>query len=194
MTTKRQRCGKPTRNGTPCKLLLSGGKCPTHDCDLSARNEKVNAAFRRNHPVAFYRQRSKAGKAGFKATLNSKGMSKAVELLAEWRISNPSGPERAVIEFFEKRKVNGYVREFMPVDGRQYSVDFAWIKHKLILEVNGHQSKPSFGEDTPRQDAFDEKRTLLESCGWTVEVLNVLDVDDPDEWLDEFVERRNLKG
>lgn len=48
-------CGKvSTRTGRPCRCELKGGKCPTHDSDLSKRNAAVRAAFAVNDPEAYH--------------------------------------------------------------------------------------------------------------------------------------------
>lgn len=60
--TERTRCGRPTKQGTPCRLMLSpGGKCPSHSCDLSARNKAVRAAFAAKDPAAYQAHQALAG-------------------------------------------------------------------------------------------------------------------------------------
>lgn len=55
-------CGRPTRAGHPCRLSLSpAGRCPTHDCDLPARNAKVRAAFAANDPDSYHAHQATGG-------------------------------------------------------------------------------------------------------------------------------------
>jgi hypothetical protein len=99
------RCGRPTRKGTSCRLPLKGGKCPTHDCDLSHRNSEVRAAFEANDPDAYHRHQRRAGASGF-AKLTAGNPGKAAEILAEFRRKNPSTPERIVNEWLRGRGIN----------------------------------------------------------------------------------------
>lgn len=165
-----KRCGKPTKKGKPCRLYLLGGKCPTHDVDLTARNSAVVQSFKRNHPQRFKRQRQDAGRKGWQATVTAHGIEKAAERFAAWRIEHPSEPEQWCAGILDELNFK-YGREYQ--EGN-YFIDFI-LDGKIAIEVNGHQSKPSFGESEPRQNAHDEKVAFLEARGWRVIVLNVLD-------------------
>jgi hypothetical protein len=144
----RETYGRMTKHGTPCQLTLNGGRCPTHDVDLSKRNSRVARAFKKNSPDRFQAQRSAAGKCGFKATGEMLGWDKANELAREWRIKHPSEPERWAIGVLAAAGLNHYEREY-PVLGRS-ALDIAWPEAMRAIEINGHQGKAAFGETEPR--------------------------------------------
>lgn len=56
-----QRCGRPTRAGAPCRVVLRAGRCATHDSDLAARNAKVRASFAQRDPQAYAAHQRRAG-------------------------------------------------------------------------------------------------------------------------------------
>lgn len=165
--------GRRTRRGALCKIPLRGGKCMTHDANLSKRNSAVARSFQRNSPVAFRRQRSQAGKLGFKATGGKHGWYKVNEAAAQWRRENPSGPEREMIRVLDLLGFGEWEREYMLPDG--HSIDFARPDKKVGIEVNGHQSKPSFGEDVARIDKQHEKIKALVEDGWKIIVVDHAD-------------------
>lgn len=168
MTTQ---CGKPTKSGEPCKLTLHGGKCPTHDCDLSARNSRVAQAFKAEHPRRFTRQRRAAGHNGFVATGGKLGWAKANEAARLWRLEHPSGPEQWVIGILAAAGLVGFEREADVLgDGRP--VDFAFREWQIVIECNGHQDKPSFGEPRARFEKHQKKMADLYTAGWRAFVVN----------------------
>lgn len=166
-----QRCGKPTKRGTPCQCPLNGGKCPTHDADLSARNSAVAAAFARRDPAAFIAQRRAAGKRGFAATGAAQGWEKANDKAREWRIAHPSGPEQWAIDVLAQAGINHYQREYPVLDGS--ALDIAWPEARCAIEINGHQSKPAFGEPCARSERHADKVAALQSDGWQVLVIDI---------------------
>lgn len=58
-------------------------------------------------------------------------------------------------------------RQFHPIDGRGFMLDFAWPEHKLGLECDGnvHRIKGRFKADQ-------ERRNLLTLAGWRVLTVN----------------------
>ena len=183
-------CGRTTKGGTPCKIPLRGGRCMTHDSDLSARNKAVAAAFKANDPGGFVAQRSAAGKLGFQATGGMLGWEKANEFARRWRLDNPSGPEQRIIEILARLGFADYEREYSLPDGK--SIDFAWPVYRIAIEVNGHQHKASFGEGEPREAGQQEKITALIEDGWKVVILDVASGEIPEskvEKLREFLAR-----
>jgi very-short-patch-repair endonuclease len=163
-------CGKPTKRGTPCQLRLNGGKCPTHDCDLSQRNMLVAAAFYRRDRAAFTAQRRSAGKRGYAATGAAQGWEKANEKAREWRLAHPSSPEQWALDVLAQAGLNHFEREYPVLDGS--ALDLAWPEARMGVEVNGHQAKPSFGETEPRAERHAAKVAALTAAGWQVLVLD----------------------
>lgn len=163
-------CGKPTRRGEPCQFRLSGGKCPTHDTDLSKRNAAVARAFKANNPEGFASQRRAAGRRGYLATGARQGWARANEMARQWRKHHPSGPERWALAVLESASLNHFEREYDLGDG--YSVDLAWPDAKRAVEIWGHQNKPSFGETEPRAAKQERKLIALEESGWRILVID----------------------
>lgn len=108
-----------------------------------------------------------AGRAGFKAAGGKLGWEKVNEKARQWRLANPSGPERKVIEILDSLGET-YKREH-PVGNR--SIDFAWPEKKFGIEVNGHQFKKSFGEDYTREASQEYKLRELAEAGWSIVVI-----------------------
>jgi very-short-patch-repair endonuclease len=164
------RCGRPTRKGTPCQLLLLGGRCPTHDVDLSARNAAVRSSYRRRDRTAYRAHQSTAGKAGFRAA----GLSGNFELIAEkarlWRIKHPSEPERWALRVLESAGLNHFVREYDL--GRGYSIDLAWPDTKRAIEIDGHPSRADAKEQVKRARRAQYKAGVLTAAGWQVLVID----------------------
>lgn len=164
-------CGRPTKRGTPCARTLNpNGLCPVHNCDLSARNAAVAAAFRARDPEAFKQQRSAAGRKGYLATGARQGWERANEYARQHRLKHPSAPEQWALDVLADAGLNHYTREY-PLDGGQ-SIDLAWPDARLAVEVNGHQHKPSFGEESPRAAKQARKVAALEAEGWRVLVID----------------------
>lgn len=166
----RETCGRMTKRGTKCRLTLNGGKCPTHDVDLSKRNARVAKAFKKHDADGFRAQRSAAGKRGFAATWAMLGWEKANELAREWRIKHPSEPERWAIGVLEAAGLNHYEREY-PCLGAS-AIDIAWPEQHMGIEVNGHQARPAFGETEPRAERHAAKVERLSAEGWNVLVVD----------------------
>ena len=164
------RCGRPTRKGTPCRCFLINGKCMTHDCDLTSRNQRVAASFHRRNPAAFRAQRRAAGKRGYAATGGAKGWEVANEKAREWRVAHPSGPEQWALEVLTQAGLNHYQREYLVAENT--TLDIAWPQARMGVEINGHQSMAAFGETTPRAQHHAEKITAIESAGWRVLVID----------------------
>ena len=64
--------------------------------------------------------------------------------------------------------LTGYVREYPAIKGRKFRFDFAWLEHKLLVEVNGGtytQGAHSTGRGIARDY---EKIWLAQKCGWHV--------------------------
>lgn len=164
---------KPHPTKPSCKLCQrQPGRCPTHDVDLSARNSKVNLAALRNDPEGF---RAKCRR-GYQTTLKKYGPDKVWQKLREYQLSHPSLPERTAIELFDQMKLH-YDRIVSPWDSG-HSVDFVirsngcLLSKPLAVEVNGHQWKPSFGEDSARAEKQQNKLDRLEADGYAVLVLD----------------------
>jgi hypothetical protein len=127
----------------------------THDCgSLSKRNRAVARSFKERDPDGFFRQRSTAGKLGFQATGGMHGWQKAHEKARQYRLENPSEPERWMMGVLSEAGFTDYEREY-PLHGG-YSLDFV-LDGVVAIEVNGHQHKPSFGEGAPRAQGQREK-------------------------------------
>lgn len=153
-----------------CKLCDKCGKekCPTHSSkvDLSKRNKKVAAAFKKKDPEGFRKQRSEAGKKGYEETMKRHGRQVALEAIREHQLANPSGPERYLIgllDFYCAR----YERQVIIGD---YLCDF--VIGKTIAEVDGHRFKASFGEEEPR-GIKSEKIEALNNAGYDVLIIEV---------------------
>jgi hypothetical protein len=163
-------CGKPTRRGAPCQLKVNGGRCPTHDVDLAARNAAVRASFRAHDKAAYYAHQTRAAKAGFKAAGLTIDWVFANERARLWRVDHPSEPERWAISVLESAGLNHYVREYPVLNG--CSLDLAWPDAKRAVEIWGHQTKPSFGETVPRAAKQERKLIQLEEDGWRILVID----------------------
>lgn len=168
-------CGEVSpRSGKECRIPLRGGKCMTHNPKLKKRNRKVARAFKRKDPDGFKKQRSQAGKQGFKRAVAAHGY-EFIDSKARWyRQHHPSEPERWMIGLLKELNAPAYEREYDV--GKRCSADFAWpaTNHRAIIEVNGHQSKPSFGEKTSRLDRQMKKIERLQDEGWLVLIVNTL--------------------
>ncbi len=183
-----ERCNRPTQHG-PCQIPLRGGKCMTHDSDLSQRNRGVAQSFKTKRPTAFYDQRVYAGKRGWQVTLTRHGLDAATRATARWRMQHPSEPERWIKQLLDAHGFTSYDREHGVGLGR--TVDFAFVEERIAIEVNGHQSKSSFGESAPRAPKQSQKIRDLQKEGWTVYVVNALaDRSDEQQRLLEFLKAR----
>lgn len=166
------RCGRPTRKGL-CQFPLRGGKCATHDADLSSRNQKVAAAWRANNPAAFIAQRKLSGRAGFVAAGGEGWRCEQSEKARLWRLAHPSEPERWVMDvLLEHLSLTvSYDREYV-IEGDERAVDFAMPEERCVIECAGHQYKASFGETEPRAARLADKVAWLEALGWHVLVID----------------------
>lgn len=163
----RQLCGKPTRQGSPCKLPRP---CPTHNHKLAARNAKVRASFASRDPQAYAAHQSEAGRRGYQAAGAKVGWEKMIEKARQWRLAHPSGPERWAIGLLEQAGLNHYEREYPLSDG--YSLDIAWPEHKRAIEIDGHPSRASESEQLRRQARQEHKLAELAAEGWQVLVID----------------------
>lgn len=139
-------CGVLTRKGSPCALPLRGGKCPTHSCNLRKRNRKILRGWRKRDPEAFRAQRVAAGKLGYQVTKERHG-DLASQKAADWRAEHPSAPEVWMRQYLTSLGISFQVE----VAVAQYYIDFVLPDDEIrgcgrAIEMNGHQSKPSFGE------------------------------------------------
>lgn len=158
-------CGRATKNGT-CKIPLSGGRCMTHDSNLSKRNRKVARSFKKNNPEAFAEQRSQAGKKGYIATGGRLGWEIANEKARQYRLAHPSKPEQTMIDEFSLQGINHYQRELI-VDTDGTTVDFGWTSARCAIEIEGYRVG-GFGNPEARRAKQDAKVIGLEQLGWTV--------------------------
>ena len=134
-----------------------------------------------------------SGHKGFIATGGKIGWKRANRKAADWRIAHPSEPERWALSVLESAGLNHFVREHEPFKSNCKTVDIAWPDEKVCIEVNGHQSKPSFGETTPRVDKQAIKIRGLRRAGWKVLVVDATgDREQAAAQLIEFV-KRNTK-
>lgn len=165
-------CGKPTRRGL-CRFPLRGGKCPTHDSDLSSRNQKVAAAWRANNPESFAAQRKRSGRAGYDKVGGEVWRAAQSEKARQWRLAHPSEPERWIMDvLLEHLSLTVcYDREYV-IEGDERAVDFCFPEHHCVIEVLGHQQKASFGESASRMAKVETKIAWLESLGWRVHVVD----------------------
>jgi hypothetical protein len=165
------RCGKPTKKGTPCQTPLNGGRCPTHDADLSKRNAAVRASFAERSPAAYAAHQRQAGRRGFIANGGKHGWEKAHERARLWRLENPSEPERWALSVLESAGVNHFTREYPVLEG--HSLDIAWPDCRRAIEINGHQHKPAFGEAQPRSETRQKyKLEHLGADGWQILIID----------------------
>jgi very-short-patch-repair endonuclease len=145
-----EQCSRSTRKGEQCRLTLKGDKCPTHDCDLPARNAKVVAAYRR-----------RIGDKAFKADLVGRRHNGAEpadysalhEAARQHRLRNPSWLEREVASILDQ-VARPYEREYRVLGMEGRPVDFAWPKERVVLEVD---AKADFMMSAARRDAEAEK-------------------------------------
>jgi very-short-patch-repair endonuclease len=64
--------------------------------------------------------------------------------------------------------LTGYVREYQAIKGRKFRFDFAWLEHRLLVEVNGGtytKGAHSTGQGIARDY---EKANLATLDGWRV--------------------------
>ena len=64
--------------------------------------------------------------------------------------------------------LTGYVREYQAITGRKFRFDFAWLEHRLLVEVNGGtytKGAHSTGQGIARDY---EKANLATLDGWRV--------------------------
>lgn len=65
--------------------------------------------------------------------------------------------------------LDGFKTQHLPVPGRKFRSDFAWIKEKVLLEVQGLHINGVSGHNSIYQYASDCKKMLiLVSLGWRV--------------------------
>ncbi len=159
-------CNAPKPDGTLCRFLTYGGKCPTHSLDakgLKRRNCKVARSFQRNDPDAFTAQRKAAGRKGFEATGKMHGFERACEFARGHRLKHPSLCEQWAISILDDNGFAGkYEREFEAVLGDLRFADFKI--GDCIIEVNRHAKT-------------DEKVKWLEGLGYKVLVVSATEQD-----------------
>ena len=64
--------------------------------------------------------------------------------------------------------LTGYVREFQAIPGRKFRFDFAFVKERLLIEINGGTySKGAHSTGTGIARDY-EKFRLGQACGWEV--------------------------
>lgn len=78
-----------------------------------------------------------------------------------------------------------FVEEYNPMPDRMFSVDIAFIKQKIIFEVNGnqHYDDPAIGK---LKQYYQDRHNLIESQGWKIFEIHyskVFDVKYVDELL-----------
>jgi very-short-patch-repair endonuclease len=138
-----------------------------------ARAKQFNSEYQKAARARVKRESLvRAGKAGYQATGERKGWSKANEYARRWRLGHPSEPERWVMSILDGAGIQ-YEREYPVLD--RYSIDLARPDERIAIEVNGHQHKASFGEDEPRAEKHAEKCAALEGDGWTVHIVHAAD-------------------
>lgn len=88
--------------------------------------------------------------------------------------------------------VRDYVREYKPIEGRRYRIDFAWPDIQVAVEVEG--GSWSGGRHTTGQGFSDDcqKYNLLTTQGWSVlrYPSNLIKDGSACVQIKEFVERR----
>lgn len=167
----RMRCGRITKKGGLCRLVLNGGKCPTHDVDLAARNKAVRRSFRKRDRAAYKAHQVKAGKAGFRAAgLKTDNWAFVNEQSRRWRLKHPSEPERWAIAVLDRASLNHFVREHPVLEG--YSLDIAWPDCKRAIEIDGKPSTASPEEQARRAQRQTYKAERLAADGWQILVID----------------------
>lgn len=166
-----EQTGRTTRKGDLCRLLLKGGKCPTHDCNLSLRNSRVA----RNALEKPSRRKDivKAARLGFAATQRKYGRDFAIQKLAKRMRSNPSGPEQVVIDALNAMCIDYGSQEIIELGGKFYIADFVGRASKWIIEVDdGWRDRPNaataFGRDgsVDPEAELEEKMLALHHAGY----------------------------
>ncbi|MCL4296256.1 MAG: hypothetical protein KJ077_11030 [Anaerolineae bacterium] len=138
--------GRTNKKGLPCGCRLNGGKCPTHDVDVAARNSKVAraAAEREERRQAL----SEYGKLGYEETTRRYGPDYAYNHLVAWKRENLTRAEGMVYDFLKANKIT--VRPEYEVFNETFSsrVDFAHPKTRRFIQVDGWRWIPNaFGLD-----------------------------------------------
>jgi hypothetical protein len=86
-----------------------------------------------------------------------------------------SNLEARMLEIIEAQAIPKPVQQHMPFKhlGRNHRLDFAWVKAKIALEVNGwvHGTKSKMNADS-------EKLFLLQREGWFVIIVTKDDIDN----------------
>jgi very-short-patch-repair endonuclease len=74
--------------------------------------------------------------------------------------------------------LTGYVREYPAIPGRKFRYDFAFVKERLLVEINGG-TYARMGHSTGRGIARDyEKHNLATLAGWRTFVFDGKMVED----------------
>lgn len=161
--------GRTNKKGGLCRIALRGGKCATHDCDLSARNRAVVLAAakkeERRQALSLY------GKQGYARTAELYGPDFAYQHLVAWKRDNLSTAEKMVFDFLKANKIT--VRKEYEVFNETFSsrVDFAHPKTRRFIQVDGWRYLPgAFGLD-PLEAAAEQARYVatwqfMEHHGW----------------------------
>lgn len=146
-------CGHPTRRGAACRL---NSPCPTHDCDLAARNAKVRASFAAGRPDDYRAHQAAAGSGAQAVCRVRYGEHYAQRRLAAWRRKHPTGLERIVTGWLDQAWL-AYATECELVPGRAFAdiVVRTADGAQLAVECDSltfHSVHPYHGEDRPAHD------------------------------------------
>ena len=125
-----------TKRGNPAACGTWGGKCPTHDVDLSDRNRK--AASKAADKPERRAKLSEWGSLGFAAMVAKHGISAALKALA--RGMGQSGPEQWLAGFLDGM---GVAYRIQVVIDDLYILDFMGADKDWVIEVDdGWREKP----------------------------------------------------
>jgi hypothetical protein len=201
----------------PKQGTLYGCREECHERTLRAARRSAAASkagkerargFTKEHQQAAQRSRthaslSAAGKAGARVTMETHGFKALWKHMRQWRIENPSGPERefadrlwewfgvACIETKEPGNplAFDYHREYQPFGEEDFMIlDFAWPSLKAAIEINGGVHRdPRLDPHGKRAWRELQRLATLEDRGWRVLVIQDHDIDKSREQVAEFL-------
>ena len=172
----RERCGQPTKKGTPCRLPVP---CPTHSLtpdQLADRNKRAAQAAVESNPDFVAHLRKQAPR-GFEALVKKvqrkrktsyelarlEAMGKVCQAAAKRREENPSGPEQQMIDMLDFAGIT-YEREWKISDRRLSTIDFVIHSQRLCIEVTSFNEK-WFGW-SEYKSRIEDKRAMAEALGY----------------------------